>query len=318
MPKQNSEQYKNLVSAKKFYNDRYAKGYMEKWPADKKTRVFEIIKSLNLSDMGEALDFGCGNGVFTEILKKALPRWEIYGCDISEIAIQNASKKNLECIFFVDDGKNKKDKKFDFIFSHHVLEHVLNIEDIARQINEKAKDNSLMLHILPCGNSDSFEWQICQLVTNGINAQMGGRFFFEYKGHIRRMTTDSCVLLFKFFRFNLKKSFYSNQYYGALNWITRSNPLVIFTMFNPLRGKNIKAKLKLTMLLFKFILISVSRLPYVVYQRFDNLALKILLFIPSYVVSIFVDKYIIVKSNQEWQKSKTKDNGSEMYLYFTR
>ncbi len=264
------------------------------------------------------MNFGCGNGVFTEILKKALPNWKVYGCDISEVAVNNARKKNPECVFFMTDDATSKDKKFDFIFSHHVLEHVLEIKETVREIVGRTNNNASMLHILPCGNRDSFEWQVCQLVNGGINEKRGNTFFFEYEGHLRRMTTNSCVFAFKSFGFMLKQAFYSNQYYGALNWITRSNPLVIFTIFNPLRGKNIKAKLKLALLLCKFILIAGLRLPYVVYQRFDNLALKILLFIPSYTVSVFVDKYIVKKSNQEWEKYKTKSNGSEMYLHFIK
>ncbi len=318
MIKTRLEQYEKTVLAEKFYNSRYAKGYVEEWPSDKKIRVHEIIKNLNLPSEGIALDFGCGNGVFTKILKQALPHWEIYGYDISKIAIQNASKKNPECIFFVNDNVVQKNKKFDFIFSHHVLEHVLNIEDTVQQIIDKAKNNSSILHILPCGNRDSFEWQICQLNTNGINKKRGNTFFFEDKGHVRRMTTDSCVLLFENFGFTLKQSFYSNQYYGTINWITRSHPILILTIFNPFRGKNLEAKLKLTLLLLKFILIFALRLPYVVYQNFDNILLRGILFIPSYTVSIFIDKYIIYKSNQEWQKFKPKSNGSEMYLHFIK
>ena len=57
-----------------FYDNWYASGYMDEWPADKKERIFEIITALNLPETGEALDYGCGNGVFTEVIKKALPR----------------------------------------------------------------------------------------------------------------------------------------------------------------------------------------------------------------------------------------------------
>src|SRR3989344_4771341 len=315
---QNAKHYQSSVYDKEFYDGRYAKGYMEAWPIDKKTRVFEVIKGLHLPEKGEALDFGCGNGIFTQVLKQALPHWRGYGCDISEIAVGNAKRKNPGCIFFVEGSKAYQEKKFDFIFSHHVLEHVLDIKETALEITGKAKNNASMLHILPCGNRDSFEWQICQLVNGGIDEKRGSAFFFEYEGHIRRMTTDSCRLEFQTFGFILTQSFYSNQYYGFINWITRSNPLVILTMFNPLMGKNIKAKLKLALLLCKFIFIAVLRLPYVVYQRFDSFLLKLLLFVPSYTVSVFVDKYIIEKSNKEWEKYKTDSSGSEMYLHFTR
>jgi len=315
---QNAKHYQSSVYDKEFYDGRYAKGYMEAWPIDKKTRVFEVIKGLHLPEKGEALDFGCGNGVFTQVLKQALPHWRVYGCDISEIAVGNAKRNNPGCTFFVEGSRAYQEKKFDFIFSHHVLEHVLDIKETVLEITGRTNNNASMLHILPCGNRDSFEWQICQLVNGGIDEKRGNVFFFEYEGHLRRMTTESCVFEFKNSAFMLKQAFYSNQYYGALNWITRSNPLVILKMFNPIGGESAKAKLTLMLLLCKFIVIAGFRLPYVAYQRFDSFIVKFLFFIPSYSVSIFIDKYIIKKSNQEWEKYKTDSNGSEMYLYFTR
>ena len=56
--------------AKQFYENRYEKGYMDEWPIDKKQRVLEIINVLNLPENGVALDFGCGNGVFTDVINK--------------------------------------------------------------------------------------------------------------------------------------------------------------------------------------------------------------------------------------------------------
>ncbi len=303
---------KDISESKKFYNDRYAKGYMEQWPADKKLRVFEVIKSISLPSKGEALDFGCGNGVFTALLKDALPGWKIYGCDISDEAIRNARDKNLDCKFFVNDDPLFKGRKFDFIFSHHVLEHVSDIEETARQMNERVAGGGSMLHIFPCGNEGSFEWGICQLRKDGISKERGSRFFFEDEGHLRRMNTDSCASLFKKFGFILRQEFYTNQYDGALNWITRSNPLVTLTMFNPLGGKNIKAKLRLSLFLLAFLSISALRLPHVISERF-YLPLKIL-FWPSKQI----DQYLIQRSNKEWERKKSQRNGSEMYLYFMK
>ena len=308
---------KRINGSKNFYDDRYDKGYMEWKPKDIKLRIFEIVKSLNLPDEGEALDFGCGNGVFTRILKQALPDWKIYGCDLSEIAISNANAKIKDCKFMLIDDLMNMNEKFDFVFSHHVLEHIFNIEEVARQIAERTKDGATMLHILPCGNPGSFEWRLCDLREDGIDKKMGNRFYFEDIAHVRRMTTESCALLFDKVGFTLILSLYSDQNYGAQNWITRSHPGLIFKMFNPLKGKNLKSKLYLLFLLVKYSLVSALRLPYVAYERFNYTALKLLLFIPSRL-SIFVDRYIIYKSEQEWRKLKTEKNGGEMYLCFKK
>ncbi|MFA4942497.1 MAG: class I SAM-dependent methyltransferase, partial [Patescibacteria group bacterium] len=154
---------KDESNSKEFYESRYLDGYMDDWPTEKKLRITEIIKSLNLPETGEALDFGCGNGVFSEVLKKSLPSWKIYGCDISETAILNAAKKLPNCTFFINNDQKYISKKFDFVFTHHVLEHVFDIKKSAEQINQRLKEKSSMLHIFPCGNPGSYEFKLCNL-----------------------------------------------------------------------------------------------------------------------------------------------------------
>jgi len=136
-------------------------------------RSAESLRSsaiFDLPDVGEALDFGCGNGVFTDVIKRALPTgWKVYGTDISEIAIENVKKRYPECVFFVADDEEFISKRFDFLFTHHVLEHVYNLAQVLKKINDRLKDESTILHILPCGNEGSFEHSICLLRKDGIN-----------------------------------------------------------------------------------------------------------------------------------------------------
>jgi len=42
---------------------------MDEWSIDKKRKVIEIIQEHQLPDKGTALDFGCRNGVFTELIR---------------------------------------------------------------------------------------------------------------------------------------------------------------------------------------------------------------------------------------------------------
>lgn len=311
--------------SKFFYEDRYSKGYMEEWPIEKKQRVFEVIKDLNLPEYGEALDFGCGNGVFTDVLRAVLPKWKIYGNDISELAISNAIKRFPECIFFVKDDDRFKDKKFNFIFSHHVLEHVFDIEGISKQINELATENAHMLHIFPCGNPGSYDYEICLLRQNGIDKTKGNRFFFEDEGHVRRMTTEECARLFSQYKFELTKGYYSNQYYGSINWITRSKPFFVVKMFNPFKGKNIASGIKMTMLLIKFSIMTVLRFIALQVERLSKIKKRTvkqslvfwLFWLPSKITKP-LDEYVKNMAKKEWDQLKHQKNGSEMYLFFTR
>ena len=71
MQKRKIIQLYDKYAAVDFYQERYAHGYMDEWHIEKKQRIFELIRSLELQDIGEAIDFGCGNGVLTNVIRQA-------------------------------------------------------------------------------------------------------------------------------------------------------------------------------------------------------------------------------------------------------
>lgn len=315
----------NEKKATDFYEKRYSTGYMDEWPVEKKWRVFDIIKNLNLPETGEALDFGCGNGVFTRIIQQALPHWRIYGCDISQVAIENARKRFPGCNFFLLGDESYKDKKFDFLFSHHTLEHVLDIVRTCDEMVLYLKDSSSMLHILPCGNKGSFEYKLCLLIKDGIDYGRGGRFYFEDEGHLRRLTTEQLNDLFKKSSFNLSKDFYSNQYYGAIDWITRASPFFVWRFINPARAKNQDSRRQLLKLNIVLITLNLWRTPVNIFAKIINKYRRTLLnyltlvfcAIP-YIISKPLDIFLKYLAKIEWKIHKTEPHGSEMYLFYTR
>lgn len=308
-----------------FYESRYLKWYMEDWPQEKKERIIELIEMLKFKESGEILDFWCWNGIFSNLLKSRLPNWTVYGCDISETAIKNASQRFPECIFFLANDQKYVGKKFDFLFTHHVLEHVPDIEKTAEEIDTRLQLKSAMLHILPCGNSGSYEYNICKLRPDGIDAKAGNRFFWEEKGHIRRLKSNECSNLFQNYWFKLKKDFYANQNYGAINWISWTNPLFIIKMFNPFKGEKIKEKILLTYNLVKIIFIFCLRAFALSHRKFlekgrQKKIYKYLFYINyiGYIFSAPFDNYFQSKASKEWHNHKWEKEWSEMYLYFER
>jgi trans-aconitate methyltransferase len=308
-----------------FYENRYEKGYMDEWPIEKKQRVFEILRSLPLPETGDALDYGCGNGVFTDLLRQALPKWNVYGSDISQNAVNNAKVRFPECTFFVSDNDKKSEKKFDFLFSHHVLEHVFDIEKAMSEINDYLKPQASIMHILPCGNENSFEYNFCKLRVDGMNPSMENRFFFEDEGHVRRLTTSKASDLIKVHGFSLEKDFYSNQYHGAIKWITQSSATFIKEFANPEKGIDENAKKQLAKYRSKFLFLANLQRPYALYKdikAIKNKQLKhyVALFaymIPS-VVSYPVTSSINAKAKKEWETNNQAKNGSEMYIFYSR
>jgi trans-aconitate methyltransferase len=104
--------YKKSAS-KKFYENRFVHGKISGWSDEKKSRVIDMLKEIGLPETGLALDFGCGNGFFTDILSQALPGWRIHGCDLSETAVSNARFQYPDCRFFVLDKDSSPVNGYD-------------------------------------------------------------------------------------------------------------------------------------------------------------------------------------------------------------
>ncbi len=319
-----TEQLYSEQASQQFYDERYSKGYMDEWPLEKKQRVFEVIKSLSLPGRGEALDFGCGNGVFTDVVRQALPGWKVYGTDISPVAVGHAAERVPGCVFFDQSDEALMGKKFDFLFTHHVLEHVYNLRDVWRQVVGFTKPRSAMLHILPCGNEGSLEHKICSLRTDGINAAMENRFFYEDTGHVRRMTTEQFGAMAGEAGFRLAEEFYSNQHDGAVDWISRNEPAFVLTLTDPSKAKDEGARRELSAIRTRLLAASVLRdlrsrvAGFRGRKKNAKTWVGLLAGLPLYPVSSLVDRSMRRKAQAEWEVKKRDRGGSEMYLFFKR
>lgn len=182
-----------------------------------------------------------------------------------------------------------------------------------------------MLHILPCGNEGSYEYNICLLRKDGINKGLENRFFFEDEGHVRRLSTDEFCALCQTYKFQLQKEFYSNQFYGAIEWITYSNPAFVLMISDTSQAIDKEARRKLRNLRLYLILITTLRLPVMIVTELLNKKNKqlkhyilLLLGLSFYVFSSPIDKYWKRKAREEWDRKKSDRSSSEMYLYFKR
>jgi|WetSurMetagenome_2_1015567.scaffolds.fasta_scaffold73153_2 SAM-dependent methyltransferase len=313
-------------TSRAFYEERYAHDYMASWPAEKKRRVFDLVRGLELPPAGEALDFGCGNGILTDVVRQALPSgWRMYGTDISATAIENAGKRYPACGFFAMGDGRGPGKRFDFVFTHHVLEHVHDAALVLGEIDGCMKDVSTMLHILPCGNEGSFERGVCLLRKDGIDPGSGNRYFFEDEGHLRRLTTEQCAALCAKHGFALTREYYANQYDGAINYFTQMSPDFIRMFTESSKALDEKARSRLKKLRHKLLGLRALRYPVVVVEsrlkkgsRTFRDYLLIIAGAPFCVIAKPVDVHIKRRALREWELRKTERNGSEMYLVFKR
>ncbi|MEM8945023.1 MAG: methyltransferase domain-containing protein [Planctomycetota bacterium] len=325
MPATKTASLYDAVESLEFYEDRYKKGYMNDWPAEKKRKVFEVIRDLPLPETGDALDFGCGMGIFTDIIRQALPGWNLYGTDLSQVAVDTALERFDQCTFFAPDDPAFSGKRFDFAFSHHVFEHVFDLQEVFDELNGWLKPQASMLHFLPCGNEGSLEHRLCKLRVDGIDAKLENRFFFEDEGHVRRLTTDQFSELCDSAGFTLQREYYSNHHDGAIEWITNSSPKLILEICDPSHAVDSDAASELAKMKRYLLSVNLLRLPSQVVHRFSMKKYKKLQHyamyacaLPLFVFSQPIDKRWKSKAREEWENNRHERNGSEMCLYYER
>jgi SAM-dependent methyltransferase len=311
--------------AAEYYDERYRQGYMSDWPVEKCQRVAEIIRQCDLPAQGRALDFGCGAGVFTGVLKNALPGWEIHGTDISADAMAAASRRLPDCRFHALIELEKFSAQFDLVFSHHVLEHVQNIAETAGVIERLLKPRGHMLHILPCGDSGSLEHRICTLRRDGIQAEREFRFALDEEGHLRRLTTERLVALWSGKGFTLADAQYANRWHGALKYLTDTNLEVVRDSLDPSRAVDAGAAAQLRRLRLGMMALWALRKPARLLKdklrqprkglRDWALLLGALVAWPLSAASEWViDKLV----KREWKRDRRAGGGSEMYVVLSR
>ncbi len=315
--------FKDIESAANKYDELYADGYMDIAMADKVERISKILNEIGLPQTGIALDFGSGSGTHTEILLNCLPHWEMHCFDISKYALDKC-KQRLPKVK-IEDSNSLKNKPgfFDLIFTHHVLEHVQDIKETFGMFSQLCKPGAYLFHILPCGNAGSFEYNLSAMVNNGINYDVGGRFFYEDPSHLRRLTSAELNAIASENSFYFVDGFYANQFYGAVKWIASSGRRQIANMFNIHNAKTLSSGFKILVyrLFFEWACM-VYRM-----QNFNrkmrlNHRKKIIKFVLNVCLAIPVSSFfwagICRKSKLEFEKYGKMENGSEMFMIYKK
>lgn len=105
-------------------------------------------------DSFSLIDVGCGGGTFLMSVKKYFPNAQLMGIDVSDTAVQNLKTIQIECICssLYDFEVNKK---FDYITSSQVLEHLNQPYLFLKKIKELADPESVIMIDVPASDSYS-------------------------------------------------------------------------------------------------------------------------------------------------------------------
>ncbi|HOM15262.1 MAG TPA: class I SAM-dependent methyltransferase [Rubrivivax sp.] len=312
------------------YDLRYAGDYMDgdaysRWVHEglATRRVRETLEAIPVSPLS-LLDYGCGQGKWTELLHAMYPSAAITGVDVSAVAVERAAQKHPDCRFLAFDGEHAPlaDASFDLVFSFHVLEHVLDIHQSIRDMSRLLRPGGYACIIFPCGNKGSFEERLVGLMKQGRVSSSTGEtiFFFERpEGHLRRLESSKTVAAFAAAGLQLEREYYSGQFFASLDWLVRgTGPHYINQMFcggEPVSGL---AAVKLRVL--RSVLLRTHR-----FLRLRDLDVERRRSLPKRVAARLakttaatLDRTIHSLAQGEWQRRRTESAGSVQYLVFRK
>jgi len=181
------------------YDERYRAGYREKLSGYEFARWVALDhffrKVINVTEPKNILDYGCGNGLFYPLLQLLYPHAEIFGADISSVAIEQLQGKYVEfsgrtCVIH-KNKTNFADGFFDMVVSIEVMEHVDDLQAYIAEIFRLLKPGGKFIWTTPCGNKYSIEHiysyakRLIERTSEGY-----GRWKWEDPGHLRRLKSD--------------------------------------------------------------------------------------------------------------------------------
>ncbi len=158
------------------YYRTFYKNYTRQNPS-RKLRFYEtlLIKHLGKSESVKLLDVGCAFAAFLG----SLPRtWERYGIDVSEHAIESARAKlpgvklasaTLETLPFQGP--------FDAVTSFDVIEHIPDLDQVARIVNGILKPGGIFEFVVPVYDGP-LGWVVQLLDKDPTHVHKNGRDFW--------------------------------------------------------------------------------------------------------------------------------------------
>jgi len=149
------------VNNKKFWNMRsewlesvHNNGKEHTGDADR----FEYLGKLLPKD-GQILDAGCSTGLFLEYLDENNIGSQLFGLDISEVALEYAGERVPNAKFFITDEDPGEIPcwSLDAITCLHTVEHLEKPEDYLNEWKKSLKTGGQMLIVIPLEDEDYFE-----------------------------------------------------------------------------------------------------------------------------------------------------------------
>lgn len=186
---------------------------------NKNQEIGRIQEIENFKKGGLLLDIGASSGFFLKTLSHR-KNWNAKGIELSPTAVQKAKQNKVDVIQGDIFTKKIKNKTYDVITMHSVLEHVENPNAHIKEIYKKLKEKGMVVASVP--NVRSFEYIFYRL----LHKKFAG-FISE---HIFYYTPKSITILFESNSFEIKKI--TSRHFSTLS-LPPKRPLIGWFTFFP-------------------------------------------------------------------------------------
>src|ERR1700739_1415382 len=117
-------------------------------------RKLKLVNEVSGKQSGNLLDLGCGTGEFLNTCKES--GWKVQGIEPSPDARAFASQQYGLTVHEVNKWDQFSDAAFDVVSAWHVLEHVYQLEETAKQVKRILSPDGTFVVALPnCSSADA-------------------------------------------------------------------------------------------------------------------------------------------------------------------
>ncbi|PLY08704.1 MAG: hypothetical protein C0626_12715 [Arcobacter sp.] len=149
------------------------------------TRIKNFLNRVP-THINKILEFGCGNGISLQLLKKINPKLNLLGIDLTPASVESCKEKGIPCkLADINDFALDNNLSYDAVVSFEVIEHLVNPEFVLNSINTILKKDGFVYMSMP--NYHSYDF---------LEIGEGYRNLFA-PGHLNYFNPDSIKLLLK-------------------------------------------------------------------------------------------------------------------------
>jgi len=111
----------------------------------------EADEVLDISKVKSVMDFGCGNGMFSQLVNYKYPHLNIYGVEIDPSLVEICNQNNqVSTINFIHYNEIKLIKNIDVVFSQEVVYTQKSIDMHAKEIFNVLNDGGYYIFTIGC------------------------------------------------------------------------------------------------------------------------------------------------------------------------